>query len=627
MCGIFGILTVSADNIYQQIIAGLTQLQNRGYDSSGLGVIERGNNAITIHKYASKNTLDSTYKNTLDSIEQLRAKTAHLTSPRGGTGIGHNRWATHGMKTDKNAHPHVSQNGRFAIVHNGIIENYAELRDELIAHGFAFQSQTDSEIIVNLVEYYSRSSTTYDSLNFAIQRLSGTYGIILVDVKTPDQLFCVRNGSPLLIGKTDTTILVTSEQSGFCNQVGKYITLNNDDICVLSSQNAVLSIKTTNTYLRKKVSDVVRTTVPDPYPHWTIREINEQPAVVNSAINNGGRIKNDTEVKLGGLECHAEQLKQVNHVILLGCGTSYFACLYGAHFFKWLCGFSTVQAFDGAELTEHDIPRDGVTAFILVSQSGETKDLHRCIEIAKEANITTIGVINVVDSLIAREVVCGIYCNTGVEVGVASTKAFSSQVVCLSLIATWFSQIAGINESRRAKVISDLKNLSNDFSCVLEMVDAQIKGIIDADLKTTQNLFLIGKGTDEIVAREGSLKIKEITYIHAEGYSSSSLKHGPFALLDKHFPVIIFNMDARYSAKTMNCVEEVLSRDSPVYLITNNKGAIADGRYTHIYVPNAGTYSSLLGMIPIQLLAYYLSVERGINPDKPKNLAKVVTVE
>ena len=634
MCGIFGILTTSTtENIYQQIINGLIQLQNRGYDSSGLGVVEQGRAQIDIHKYASTGSLDSLIK--------LREATAHLSTPDGGAGIGHNRWATHGMKTDKNAHPHLSQSGRFAIVHNGIIENYAELRDELMARGFTFRSQTDSEVIVNLVEYYAAyesNTSTYDSLNCVIQRLRGTYGIILVDVETPDHLFCVRNGSPLLVGKTDNTVLITSEQSGFCNQVSNYITLNNDDICVISSLGSSLgsgalsstgsvAIKTTSTYLRKKAGDSIRTMVPDPYPHWTIREINEQAAIVNAAINNGGRIKSDTEVKLGGLEQHATQLTNTKHVILLGCGTSYFACLYGMHFFKALCGFTTVQAFDGAEMTEHDIPRDSDVVFVLVSQSGETKDLHRCIELAKEANITTIGIINVVDSLIAREVDCGVYCNAGVEVGVASTKAFSSQVVCLSLLAIWFSQIAGLNAPRRAKAICDLKNLSNDFTNVLEMLDGPIRQLAETRFQETRNVFLIGKGTDEIVAREGSLKVKEIAYIHAEGYSSSSLKHGPFALLDEQFPVIIFNMDRRHSAKTMNCVEEVLSRGSPVFLITNDRHATTDSRYSPIYVPNNGVFSSLLGILPVQLLAYYLSVARGINPDKPKNLAKVVTVE
>jgi glucosamine--fructose-6-phosphate aminotransferase (isomerizing) len=273
----------------------------------------------------------------------------------------------------------------------------------------------------------------------------------------------------------------------------------------------------------------------------------------------------------------------------------------------------------------------GKTALILISQSGETKDLHRCIEIAKQNNLVTIGVINVVDSLIAREVDCGIYCNAGVEVGVASTKSFTSQVVCLSLISIWFAQIHNINENKRVKMISDLHNLSNDFKNTIDDVLEQVK-IVAHTFKTTcvKNMFLLGKGSDEYVAREGSLKIKEISYVHAEGYSASSLKHGPFALLDENVPVIILNLETNHMSKIMNCLQEVSSRSSPIVLITNQwlKSCLDSlSNVVTINVRENTSYSSLLGAIPLQLIAYYLSIEKGINPDKPKNLAKVVTVE
>ena len=280
---------------------------------------------------------------------------------------------------------------------------------------------------------------------------------------------------------------------------------------------------------------------------------------------------------------------------------------------------NTVQVFDGADFSDYDISKVGKTAIVLVSQSGETKDLHRCIEIAHRGNAVTIGVINVVDSLIAREVDCGVYCNAGKEVGVASTKAFTSQVVCLSLMAIWFSQLHGVNEHLRTRTISDLQNLSNDFKNTIENVEPIVK-TLSAKLINAKNLFILGKGSDECIAKEGSLKIKEISYVHAEGYSASSLKHGPFALLDETFPVIILNLDSRYEAKIQNCVEEVKSRGSPVVLISNTPNS-------EISVSANSSYSSILGLVPIQMLAYYLSVQKGINPDKPKNLAKVVTVE
>jgi len=623
MCGIFGIISIKKENIYKIIIAGLIQLQNRGYDSSGLCVLK--NRKLEVHKYASTNTDTS-----IDKLLNL-----HLTPNDGEDiyqGMGHNRWATHGMKNDANAHPHISNDHLFSIVHNGIIENYSEIKSFLLEKGFTFYSQTDTEVIVNLISYYYQENgdnNTFNAIEKTINTLHGTYGLIILSVNDPDKLYCVRNGSPLLVGKNDDSVIITSEQSGFCNLMNNYITLNNDDICVIQKTNLELFIKTSNTYLQKKVTFLNSELTPYPYPHWTIKEINEQPNVILNSINHGGRIKNGSEVKLGGLEQHTEALKDIQNIIILGCGTSYYAGLYGMYYFKSLGNFNTVQTFDGAEFNENDIPRIGKTAFILISQSGETKDLHRCIEIALNASILTIGIINVVDSLIAREVDCGIYCNAGKEVGVASTKAFTSQVVCLSMAAIWFAQIHNINETKRVKMISDLHNLSNDVKITIEKIDIQMKELsmrFDHD-----NLFLLGKGADEYIAKEGSLKIKEISYIHSEGYSASSLKHGPFALLDEKFPTIILNLDTKHTAKIMNCFEEVHSRNSPIIFITynNNHNTHNDvnNKCSVICVSENKSYSSLLGIIPIQLFAYYLSVKKGINPDKPKNLAKVVTVE
>ena len=630
MCGIFGILLLpkTSESIYNLIINGLIQLQNRGYDSCGLSIlkIENKEKTFNVLKCASTNEI-----NAIDKLLGL-AQDPKIKPNNSSIGIGHNRWATHGMKTDTNAHPHLSNDRNFVIVHNGIIENYHILKTMLQEKGFAFFSQTDTEIIVNLIQYnYSLlvNGSAFDAIRKTIGELSGTYGLIIQSLHDPNKLFCVRNGSPLLIGQTDDRVVITSEQSGFCNMVSNYITLNNDDICIIEQTETQINLTTKHTYLKKNITALDCVTTPHPYNHWTLKEINEQPNTILNAINNGGRIKNETEVKLGGLERCAHILKNISNLIILGCGTSYFAGLYGMHFFKQTCNFNTVQVFDGAEFNNCDIPKIGETAFILISQSGETKDLHRCIEIAKSNNATTIGVINVVDSLIAREVDCGIYCNAGKEVGVASTKAFTSQVVCLSLAAIWFAQLHGINENKRVKMISDLHNLSNDFKSALGCCSEQMQQT--AKQINAHSMFLLGKGSDECIAKEGSLKIKEISYIHAEGYSSSSLKHGPFALLDENLPVIILNLDQIHKAKTLNCCEEVASRNAPIIFITNdeiNDNIINNPRNCEtVFVPKNKTYASLLGVVPIQLLAYYLSVEKGINPDKPKNLAKVVTVE
>ncbi len=626
MCGIFGIVLLPkiinqcSENIYKLIINGLIQLQNRGYDSCGLSVLN--NNIFDIIKYASTNEINAIDK-VLGIIKDLNPDTSSS------IGIGHNRWATHGMKTDVNAHPHLSNDRNFIIVHNGIIENYHILKSMLVEKGFSFFSQTDTEIIVNLIQYnYSQvNKNVFEAIRKTVSELSGTYGLIIQSLHEPNKLFCVRNGSPLLIGQTEDRVIITSEQSGFCNMVSNYITLNNDDICIIEQTETQIKLVTKHTYLKKNVTALESILTPHPYNHWTLKEINEQPNTIMNSINNGGRIKSKREVKLGGLEQCAHILKNINNLIILGCGTSYFAGLYGMYFLKQMCNFNTVQVFDGAEFNNSDIPKIGETAFILISQSGETKDLYRCIEISKSNNITTIGIINVVDSLIAREVDCGVYCNAGKEVGVASTKAFTSQVVCLSLVAIWFAQLHKINENKRVKMISDLHNLSNDFKNTLECCSEQIQ-TISKKIKS-HSMFLLGKGSDEYIAKEGSLKIKEISYIHAEGYSSSSLKHGPFALLDENLPVIILNLDKIHKTKTLNCYQEVKSRNAPIIFITNDNITITNNieKCEVINIPENKTYASLLGVIPIQLLAYYLSLEKGINPDKPKNLAKVVTVE
>ena len=295
------------------------------------------------------------------------------------------------------------------------------------------------------------------------------------------------------------------------------------------------------------------------------------------------------------------------------------------HYMKQLCGFNCVQVFDGADFCANDIPKCGKTGAIFISQSGETRDLYQCIDIAKNNNIFTIGVVNVVDSLIAREVDCGVYCNAGREIGVASTKSFTSQVVCLSMIAIWFSQIHDINEIKRIKIIKDLCNLSNDFKNTLTLIENQIENMVEkfVDFK---NMFLLGKGSDEYVAKEGALKIKEITYLHAEGYSASSLKHGPFALLDEQFIVILMGCYGEYKTKVMNCYQEIYSRNSQILFITNDEVKLNSDSIV-IQICKNNSYESLLGIIPLQLFAYYLSVKKGINPDIPRNLAKVVSVE
>ena len=620
MCGIFGIIfnqhkNKDIVNLYELIINGLIQLQNRGYDSSGICLLNDDN--FDIYKYASTNEMSA-----IEKLKKIDIKTNNST-----IGIGHNRWATHGGKTDYNAHPHYSNDLNFCLVHNGIIENYQKLKAFLINQNFTFYSETDTEVIVNLISYYYNiHNDTLVAIQHTIKDLEGTYALIIINKNESNKLYAVRNGSPLLIGNQNNMAIITSEQSGFCNKVSKYITLENKDICILEKKIEKITLNTKNIYVENDVNIFKNDLTPFPYKHWTIKEIMEQPTTILNSLNNGGRIKNESEVKLGGIEEHFEELKDVDNIIFLGCGTSFHVGLYGRYFFNKICDFNTVQVFDGADFVLSDIPRKGKTALILISQSGETRDLYLVLEKIKDRkDIFTIGIINVVDSLIAREVNCGIYCNAGREMGVASTKSFTSQVICVSLLAVWFAQIKNINEEERIKIIKDLNSLSNNFYEAIFNLKEHIEQVVEK-FKKYNNLFILGKELDECIAREGSLKIKEISYIHSEAYSASSLKHGPFALLDKEFPVIILNCNKSYSAKIMNCFEEVHSRNSPVILITNEDVKL-NKDCELIKIPKNDTFGSLVGIIPLQLFSYYFSVLKNINPDIPKNLAKVVTVE
>ena len=618
MCGIFGIIKNKGD-VRAQILTGLKQLQNRGYDSCGTGLM--GKNEFIIHKYSQD------IPKNIDALEELDKELSKLDYNEYNIGIGHNRWATHGGKTDINAHPHVSTSGTFIIVHNGIIENYNSIKDRLVREvDYTFYSSTDTEVIVALLEYYyDKTNNTPESIKMTINELSGTYGLVILNSNESDRIYCVRNGSPILVGLSSDECIITSEQSGFCNNIENYITLENDDICCISCTNTVISMTTSGKYTKRNTTNFKRDFTPAPYDHWTIREIHEQSVIVQNAINLGGRIKSESGVKLGGLDTNIEELEHIEHIIILGCGSSFNAGECGAYFMKLLCNFTSVQVIDGAELTHCDLPKKGKIGFILVSQSGETKDLHRCMGVALEKKITTIGVINVVDSMLARETDCGIYCNCGVEVGVASTKSFTSQVVCLSLVALWFSEKQSMHSSLRRKVITSLRNLSNDITVTLKNVSPHIpQAIANMDLLNTNSMFILGKGCDYSISNEGSLKIKELTYIHAEGYSASALKHGPFALLTKETPVLLLNCDQMHTDKIMNCYEEVSARNSPILFITNR---CAGSMENVIRVERNEYYGFILGLIPLQLLSYYVTIKKGYNPDKPRNLAKVVTVE
>jgi glucosamine--fructose-6-phosphate aminotransferase (isomerizing) len=642
MCGIIGVITTE-NNCFDILINGLKQLQNRGYDSAGICSIDIdiesiNNDSFILHKYASTPSTDVSGVPSLPYGSLHTTETSALTKLEAHSqdyhmlhvGIAHTRWATHGAKTDENSHPHISMDGKFVLVHNGIIENYKELKDMLITYGYIFKSQTDTEVIVNLLSYLhnntEESASIVHTINLATEMLCGTWGLAIMYLNTPNILYCLRHGSPLLISKNDTSVIVTSEQSGFGENNREYIVLKNNEICIIEKTDNKININIDYTkYELKQINIVDKSISPYPFPHWTLKEIYDQKHSIGHSIGLGSRLLSATEVKLGGIDNKKDVFREIDNLILLGCGTSYHAGMLGVHYFKELCEFNVVLLFDGADFGELDIPRYGSTAVILLSQSGETKDLHRCLDIAKKHNLFTIGVVNVVDSLIAREVDCGCYLNAGREVAVASTKSFTSQVIVLSMIAIWFAQIKHINVEKRVEYISDLKKLQLDVIDMLDKFDVDDNIISKLlPLFTNSSCFILGKGKAESIAREGSLKIKEISYIHTEGYSTSSLKHGPFALLCEGFPVILISPNDEHFVKNENAYQEIQSRGANIIFITDKIGT---NKENVILVPENNSYSQLLCIIPIQILAYKISLSKNINPDMPKNLAKVVTVE
>jgi glucosamine--fructose-6-phosphate aminotransferase (isomerizing) len=607
MCGIVGYLGNDKHNEY--ILSGLRLLQNRGYDSVGISCISNGELHTT--KFASKTTCDA-----LDQLEE----TVNLQNIKSNCAIGHTRWATHGGKTDINAHPHHDNKNKIALAHNGIIENFTELKTKLLEKGYLFKSQTDTEIIAVLIGYYMDIGEPIETaIQKTISELIGTWALVIIHADFPNKMWITRNGSPLLLGMEDEFIMVASEQIAFGNYIKKYIVLDNHDLIEITKEARTITYnKNIQRYAIKDKAHQNIETKPANYKHWMLKEIMEQPECIIRAMNNYGRIENNVSVKLGGLDSNKSQLLEIQHLILLGCGTSYHAGLWSLDLFKTLDIFETVVAYDGAEFHVKDIPKKGNSGIIFLSQSGETKDLHRCIQIAKDYDLASMGVVNVVDSMIARETNCGVYLNAGREVGVASTKSFTNQCVVLSMIAIWFSQNRGTCMERRRQIINDLRNLPFHIENIFNHIENPenfVKSFINQ-----RSCFILGKGKNEAIAKEGALKIKEIAYIHAEGFSSSSLKHGPFALIEENLPIIILDVDDENREKNRNAYQEILARNAFIM-------RISDTNECELKIDKNVTFGGVIANIYIQLLSYQLSVQQGYNPDFPKNLAKVVTVE
>lgn len=579
-------------------------------------------------KYASVGKTN----NAITLLEQHLGKhDAHV------AGIAHTRWATHGARTDENAHPHLDQSGRIAVVHNGVIENSNELKKELqTQHGIHFRSETDTEVIAQLLGVYvNQGMSLLEAVKKTQDRLEGTWGLAILDKEHPDQILAVKNGSPLLVGIGEGKMFIASESAAFSRYTKEFIDLEDKEVAVLTAKGHSLD--------RSRIEHAPQEHIqisPAPWPHWTIKEIMEQPAAISRALNYGGRILDESSTMLGGLDANRAVLSGVQHLVIAACGTSFYAGIAGAQYMRHLNAFKTVQVLDAAELTEEDMPKEN-GGLLVISQSGETKDVYTAMALAQQRDIPCFSVVNAVGSQIARHSACGVYLNAGREHAVASTKAFTCQVTVLALVAIWFSQVnAPQDKQKRRVMIEALHRLPTNVGMTLQSMRETIKKIahklftMGPGGKIVEHMFILGKGAAHPVALEGSLKIKEISYIHAEGYPGGALKHGPYALIEKGTPIVLIVLNDKHAAKMKTVAEEVRARGAYTIVITNNaqmfeheleasKGADFD----LIKIPSNGPMTNLLSVLPFQLLAYELSVMRKENPDRPRNLAKAVTVD
>jgi len=610
MCGIVGYLGTEPEAV-SAVLSGLDLLQNRGYDSVGVSYLE--DEKIKTVKYASTTTNNA--------LERLRTNWESI--PQKTVAIGHTRWATHGSKTDINAHPHNDMYNQISLVHNGIIENFFELKTELIQNGYKFRSSTDTEIIAVLIgSFLDKQCTMIDAIQNTVNRLKGTWALVVIHKNYPNKIWAVRNGSPILLGTTPSCVMISSEPIAFHQYVNQYVVLKDHDVLEIENIGQEFRYnKSLSKYPTKMKTNEIIEMTPAPYQYWMTKEIREQPDAVLRAINNGARISSETTVKLGGLDACLSSLIDTNHLVILGCGTSYHAGMWSLDIFKSLKCFDTVALYDGADFTQKDIPNRGKTVAVLLSQSGETKDLQRCIHIIQENGLISIGVVNVIDSFIARETNCGVYLNAGREVAVASTKSFTNQCVVLSLLAVWFSQNRRTCEEKRRKIISDLHQFPTQITTIFSEENEEKIKCLASVLKNKSSLFLLGKGKEEAIAKEGSLKIKEIGRIHAEGYSTSALKHGPFGLLEPEMPVIVLDIGEEHRDKNANAIQEIKARDAWIYYVCDNS------EDSVCILDSNQTYGGLLANIYLQWLSYECAIQKGFSPDFPRNLAKVVTVE
>lgn len=612
MCGIVGY--IGDKNASDVLIKGLKRLEYRGYDSAGVVLM---NGKMDVAKGKGK----------VSVLEKKLKQKVIL----GNIGIGHTRWATHGEPNDVNSHPHLSQTGRIAVVHNGIVENYVALKKKLSEKGRTFHSDTDTEVIAQLIEEIYESSSNKDfekAIQLALKQVIGTYGVAIVNIDYPDKIYVARKGSPLLLGIGDHEMFIASDASPIVEYTNKVVYLEDGEMAVVTKQNYI--VKTIDDVpLTKEVHELAMSLdeiEKAGYPHFMLKEIFEQPKSVADCLRGRINLKTNT-IQLGGLVDVIDKLTNAKRLVIAACGTSWHAGLVGEYLFEQLAKLP-VEVEYASEFRYRDPLIGEGDVMLVISQSGETADTLAALREAKSRGAMVLGVCNVVGSTIARETDGGVYTHAGPEIGVASTKAFTTQVVVLAMIAIAIGQKRGtINEAFVEKLLGELDKLPKKIEAILEQSDS-IREM--AKLFTyAPNFLYLGRTYNFPVALEGALKLKEISYIHAEGYPAAEMKHGPIALIDEMMPVVVVAATEHTNDKMISNIEEVRARKGRIIAVTNVENTdVKDLAEFFVSVPStADCLSPVLTVIPLQLLSYYIAVNRGCNVDQPRNLAKSVTVE
>jgi glucosamine--fructose-6-phosphate aminotransferase (isomerizing) len=612
MCGIIGY--IGFREAWPVVLKGLKRLEYRGYDSAGIAVM----NGVkqNMYKKAGKVSVLEDYAKDYDCS--------------GNIGMGHTRWATHGQPSDRNSHPHTSNNRQLSIIHNGIIENYATLKEELLNRGHQFSSDTDTEVLIHLIEEIQNMEGTdlLESVRLALNEVVGAYAIVIMDKRNPDRLVVARKGSPMVIGVGSGEYFIASDATPIVEYTKNVIYLNDNEIAVITKDELLI----------KRLDNVIQTPMIQElnmklemlekggYDHFMLKEIFEQPRSIQDCMR--GRIYPQSgKVQLGGIKEFAEKLKNIDRIIIVACGTSWHAGLVGEYLIEEYARipveveYASEFRYRNPIITEKDV-------VIAVSQSGETADTMAAIEMAKEKGATIFGVCNVAGASIPRLTHAGVYTHAGPEIGVASTKAFTAQVTVLTLMAFYMAQQKGtISKEKLVQLLTELEDIPNKVQQAL--ASNELVKYIAAEIKGASNCLFLGRGSGFPVALEGALKLKEISYIHAEGYPAAEMKHGPIALIDEQMPVIFIATHNSSYEKVISNIQEVKARKGIVIaIVTKGDTKVRDMVDYFIEIPDADeAFLPLLATIPLQLLAYHIAVMRGCNVDQPRNLAKSVTVE